>query len=126
MNRTSFGRFAKIAIVTTTLACAALAAGAIGTAVAADLSPSGYHASGYVGAGWGRDNRVWGWDSSGWGWDSGPYAGYVGTDWGCHGGPHPSINVHPGYQVSHVVAPGYPHYVPLAATGYYGGPWCGF
>jgi hypothetical protein len=125
MNKTGFGRLAKIAIVTTTLACAALTAGAIGTAVAADLSPTGYHASGYVGAGWGRDNRIWGWDSRGWGWDSGPYAGYVGTDWGCRGA-HPSIDVRPGYQVRHVVAPGYPHYVPLADTAYYGGPWCAF
>jgi opacity protein-like surface antigen len=121
MNKTSFGRLAKIAIVTTMLACAALTAGAIGTAVAADLSPSVYHASGYVGG----DNRVWGWDSRGWGWDSGPYAGYVGTDWGCRDA-HASIDVRPGYQVRHVVVPGYPHYVPLADTVYYGGPWCGF
>lgn len=33
MNKSGFGRLAKNAIVTTTLACAALAAGAIGTSV---------------------------------------------------------------------------------------------
>ncbi len=124
MNKTSFGSLAKIAAVTTALACAAFSAGAIGTAVAADFSASGYHPRGYVGAGWGWADT--GWDTRGWGWDSGPYAGYVGTDWGCHGGPRPAIAVHPGYQVSRVVAPGYPHYVPLSAAVYYGGPWCGF
>ena len=123
MNKTIFGSLAKIAIVTTTLACAALAAGAIGTSVAADLSSSGYQPTRYVGAGWGWADT--GWDNRGWGWDSGPYAGYVGTDWGCRGA-HPSIDVRAPNQVRHVVAPGYPHYVSLVDTVYYGGPWCGF
>jgi len=100
MNRT---RFAKIAIVTTALACGGLAAGATGTAAAADMA-AGYN--GYVRAGWG-------WDYHGWGWDSGPYAGYVGTDWEHHVG-HP---VGAGY---------YPLYVPFGASRYYGNPLRGY
>ena len=95
MNRTGF---VKVAIVTTALACAGLAAGATGTATAADKATRGYH--GYVGAGWG-------WDYIGWGWDSGPYAGYVGTDWEHH--------------VDHPVGTGYyPRHVPFGASRYYG------
>jgi hypothetical protein len=95
-------RFVKIAIITTALASAGLAAGATGTAIAADMATRGYH--GYVGAGWG-------WD--GWGWDSGPYAGYLGTDWEHHIGRP----VGWGY---------YPLYVPLAESRYYGNPLHGY
>ena len=101
-------RFVKIAIATTTLACAGLATG---PAVAADSPAWGYH-RGYVGG--------WGWDSSGWSWDSGPYAGYVGTDWRSHGA-QPVVS-EPYAGLRHVSVGYYPRYVPLGAGVYYSYP----
>jgi hypothetical protein len=100
-------RSLKITTAITTLAGALGWPGAIGTAAAADTSAWGYYRSGY----------------GAWGWDSGPYAGYVGTDWGYRGGAYPYIDPNAGYR--HVGTGYYPRYVPLAAAVYYSYPWNG-